>query len=163
MGMRLRVFLTAEEDRTLWELRRATTVPQRVKDRTEVVRMNARGDYVETIAAYLRWHVETVHDALKRWLKEGLGGLWEAPGRGGKRRWQESDIEYLEQILIDDERTYSSRQLSDKLEQDRQVNLSPGHLRGCFKRVNLRAVGHLSQFQKGFKCLFCRVVSRWLR
>ncbi|MGD1927983.1 MAG: IS630 family transposase, partial [Leptolyngbyaceae cyanobacterium] len=52
MGMRLRVFLTAEEDRTLRELRRAPTVPQRVKDRADVVRMNARGDYVETIAAY---------------------------------------------------------------------------------------------------------------
>ncbi|EGJ30542.1 MULTISPECIES: hypothetical protein [Moorena] len=32
MGARLRVFLTQEEERTLWELRRATTVSQRVKD-----------------------------------------------------------------------------------------------------------------------------------
>ena len=134
MGMRLRVFLTAEEDRTLWELRRATTVPQRVKDRAEVVRMNARGDYVETIAAYFRWHVETVRDTLKRWQAGGLGGLWEAPGRGGKRRWQDSDIEHLEQILIDDERTYTSRQLSDQLHQERQVSLSPGHLRRVLKK-----------------------------
>lgn len=43
MGMRLRVFLTSEEDRTLRELRRATTIPQRVKDRADVVRMSARG------------------------------------------------------------------------------------------------------------------------
>lgn len=55
MGKRLQVFLTAEEERTWRELRRATTVPQRVKDRAEVVRMNARGDYVETIAAYFDW------------------------------------------------------------------------------------------------------------
>lgn len=83
MGMRLRVFLTAEEDRTLWELRQATTIPQRVKDRADVVRMNARGDYVETIAAYFRWRVETVRSTLKRWQAGGLGGLWEG---GGKRR-----------------------------------------------------------------------------
>jgi len=83
MGMRLRVFLTAEEDRTLWELRQATTIPQRVKDRADVVRMNARGDYVETIAAYFRWRVETVRSTLKQWQVGGLGGLWEG---GGKRR-----------------------------------------------------------------------------
>jgi len=47
MGMRLRVFLTSEEDRTLRELRRATTIPRRVKDRADVVRMNARGDCKE--------------------------------------------------------------------------------------------------------------------
>ena len=81
--MRLRVFLTAEEDRTLWELRQATTIPQRVKDRADVVRMNARGDYVETIAAYFRWRVETVRSTLKQWQAGGLGGLWEG---GGKRR-----------------------------------------------------------------------------
>ena len=77
MGMRLRVFLTPEEERTLRELRRATTVPHRVKDRADVVRMNARGDYVETIAAYFNWHVETVRNTLKRWQKGGVGGLWE--------------------------------------------------------------------------------------
>ena len=47
MGARLRVFLSAEEDRTLFELRTATTVPQRVKDRAEVVRLSYQGMYVE--------------------------------------------------------------------------------------------------------------------
>jgi len=35
MGARLRVFLNAEENRTLFELRTAKTVPQRAKDREE--------------------------------------------------------------------------------------------------------------------------------
>lgn len=134
MGMRLRVFLTSEEERTLRELRRASTVPQRVKDRAEVVRMNARGDYVETIAAYFDWHVETVRNALHRWQREGLGGLFEAPGRGGKQRWQESDIAYLEDCLRQDEKTYTSPQLATKLEEDRHVILSPGHLRRVLKK-----------------------------
>jgi hypothetical protein len=43
MGTRLRVFLNAEENRTLFELRTATTVPQRVKDRAEVIRLSHQG------------------------------------------------------------------------------------------------------------------------
>ena len=43
MGARLRIFLSAEEDRTLFELRTAQNVPQRVKDRAQVVRLNAQG------------------------------------------------------------------------------------------------------------------------
>jgi hypothetical protein len=35
MGDRLRVFLAREEDHTLFELRCATTVPQKLKDRAE--------------------------------------------------------------------------------------------------------------------------------
>jgi hypothetical protein len=77
MGMRLRVFLNADEARTLKELRQSTTVPQRVKDRADVIRMNARGDYIETIATDFDWHVETVRSVVKRWQKHGLGGLWD--------------------------------------------------------------------------------------
>jgi len=75
LGVRLQVVLSGEEDRTLRELRGATTVPQRVKDRAEVVRMNARGDPVKTIAAYFDWHLETVCSTLNRWQNGGLGGL----------------------------------------------------------------------------------------
>ena len=52
MGARLPVFLTPEEDRTLRELHRAKDLPQRAKDRAQIVRMNARVDYIETIATY---------------------------------------------------------------------------------------------------------------
>ena len=38
MGARLRLFLSPEEDYTLFELRTATTVPQRVKDRAQIIR-----------------------------------------------------------------------------------------------------------------------------
>ena len=43
MAARVRIFLTPEEDRTLFELRTATTVAVRIKDRAEVVRLNAHG------------------------------------------------------------------------------------------------------------------------
>lgn len=49
MGVRLRVFLTHEQDQTLLNLRKQD-VPQKVKDRAEVIRLNAHGWYVEKIA-----------------------------------------------------------------------------------------------------------------
>ncbi len=50
MGARLRVFLTHEQDQTLQNLRKQD-VPQKVKDRAEVIRLNAHGWYVEKIFA----------------------------------------------------------------------------------------------------------------
>jgi len=134
MGARLRVFLTAEEDRTLLELRSATTIPQRVNDRAEVVRLNFRGWYVEKIAVHFDWHVDTVRNALHRWEKQGLWGLWDALHSGGKRRWAAADLEYLEGLLRTEPRTYSSPQLADKLERERQVKLSPDRLRRVLKK-----------------------------
>lgn len=49
MGARLRVFLSREQDKTLLILR-TTDVPQKVKDRAEVISLNAHGWYVEKIA-----------------------------------------------------------------------------------------------------------------
>lgn len=132
--MRLRVFLSAAEDQMLLEMRRAEKVPQRVKDRATIIRMNARGDYVETIAAYFNCHVKTVRNTLNRWIVGGVEGLREAPGRGKKAQWQEADLVYLEKALVEDERTYNSAQLSKKLEQERQISLSPGHLRRVLKK-----------------------------
>ena len=134
MGARLRVFLSAEEDRTLRELRTATTVPQRVKDRASMLRLNNQGLYVEDIAAYFDCNRQTVRETIHRWQKQGLGGLWEAKGRGAKRLWQEEDLEYLEQCLKKEQRTYNSKQLSAKLAQDRKVKLSPDHLRRVLKK-----------------------------
>ncbi len=134
MGARLRVFLTTEEDRTLLELRSATTLPQRVNDRAEVVRLHFRGWYVEKIAAHFDWHVDTARDALHRWEKQGLGGLWDALHPGGKRRWQAVDLEYLEDLLRTETRTYSSPQLAETLARERQVKLSPDRLRRVLKK-----------------------------
>lgn len=134
MGARLRVFLKQEEDRTLFELRAATTVPQKVKDRAQVIRLNAQGWYVEKIAAHFKWTEPTVREVLHRWVEMGLGGLWSAPGRGTKPNWEESDIVYLEECLKNEPRRYNSRQLAQKLEQERGVKLSPDRLRRILKK-----------------------------
>lgn len=129
MGARLRVFLNAEENRTLFELRTATTVPQRVKDRAEAIRLNHQGMYVEKIAAFFDWNLRTVRETLQRWQRLGLEGLWDAPRPGSQPRWREVGIEYLESCLREDPRTHNSEQLAEKLAANRDVYLSANHLR----------------------------------
>lgn len=133
MGARLRVFLTREQDQTLLILRTAD-VPQKVKDRAEVIRLNAHGWYVEKIAGHLNWTPQTVREVLHKWKKHSLEGLWELPGRGGKTKWKEEDIVFLEECLNKEARTYNSPQLAKKLYCDRNVKLSPDRLRRVLKK-----------------------------
>ena len=134
MGARLRIFLNPEEDRTLFELRKAKTVPQRVKDRAQAVRLSHQGMYVEKIAAHFGQNVQTVRQTLRRWQERGLGGLWDGPHPGAKRRWQNEDMEHLESCLREEPRTYNSRQLAQKLAAERGVQLSADHLRRVLEK-----------------------------
>ncbi|BAY66878.1 transposase (plasmid) [Calothrix brevissima NIES-22] len=133
MGARIRVFLTREQDKTLLNLRTAD-VPQKVKDRAEVIRLNANGWYVEKIAAHFNWTPQTVREVLHKWEKLGIQGLWEKSGRGGKTKYNEEDIIFLEECLKKEPRTYNSLQLAQKLERDRHIQLSPDRLRRVLKK-----------------------------
>ncbi len=130
----VRVILNAEEDRTLKELRLATTVPQRTRDRAHMVRLNAQGWNAPALAEVFECCEHTVRATLKRWQTLGLGGLWDTPGRGDKPRWQEEDLQYLEQCIEQEPRTYTSQQLAHKLSQQRQVRLSADRVRRLLKK-----------------------------
>ena len=93
----IHIALSEEEDRTLTELRVATTVPQRTRDRAHMLRLSAQGWTVPAIAEIFKCHEHTVRATIRRWEGGGLGGLWEQRGRGAKRRWQEEDLQYVEQ------------------------------------------------------------------
>jgi transposase len=136
MGTRLRVFLNKEQDRTLLNLRNAN-VPQKVKDRAEIIRLNAHGWYVEKIAAYFHLSAQTVRIVLHKWQDLGLEGLWDNPGRGLKPIWKEEDIVFLEEFLKKEARTYNSLQLAEKLERERAIKLSPDRLRRVLKKRGL--------------------------
>lgn len=99
------ICLTAEEDFTLSQLRVATMVPQRTRDRAHMLRLNTQGWTVGAIAEIFECHEHTVRATIRRWQEQGLGGLWEASGRGTKRKWVEADMEYLEQCLEQQPRT----------------------------------------------------------
>ena len=130
----IRIVLTEEEDRTLLELRVATSVPQRTRDRAHMLRLNAHGWNTPAIAEIFECHEHTVRATIRRWQDGGLGGLWEASGRGAKRKWLETDLQYLEQCLEKEGRTYNSLQLAHKLSQERQVKLSPDRLRHLLQK-----------------------------
>lgn len=130
----LRVILDEESERTLTELRVAKSVAQHIKDRAHMVRLNAQGWNVPAIAEIFECQEQTVRLTLQRWQQGGLGGLWDAPGRGAKARWSEDDLRYLEQCLAQEQRTYTSTQLSLKLAQERGVKLSADQMRRILKK-----------------------------
>ena len=115
MPAAIRIVLTKEEDRTLSELRVATCVPQRTRDRAHILRLNAQGWNTPAIAEIFECHEHTVRATIRRWQDWGLGGLWEASGRGAKRKWSEADLQYLERCLEVEERTYNSLQRASEV------------------------------------------------
>jgi transposase len=97
------------------------------------------------LAKHLHQCEHTVRQTLKRWQQGGLGGLWKAPGRGGKRRWQSADIETVEAWLQKRRSHTSSGQLCERLATERGVVLSGKQLgRILEKRLRLEALEVLS-------------------
>jgi len=133
MPVAIRMVLNAEEDRTLLELSCADGVPHRTKQRAIAIRLNAHGWNVPQIAKYLNWHEHTVRGALRRWQEQSLGGLWEAMGRGRRSRLRESDWQAVEQWVAEPQR-YSARQLSQKLKDERQVEIGAEQVRRRLKK-----------------------------
>jgi transposase len=131
----LRIILTPEEDQTLRELRLAQTVPQRTRDRAHILRLNAQGWNTPAISAMFECHQHTVRKTIRRWEEQGLGGLWEAPGRGAKPRCQAEDLQYVAELLAQETRTYNSTQLVTKLKQERNIDLSSDRLRRLLKKT----------------------------
>lgn len=130
----IRIVLSEAEDSMLSELRVAQTVPQRTRDRAHMIRLNAQGWNVPAIAEIYQCHEHTVRATLRRWQAGGLSGLWEAPGRGAKASWSEADKQLVETWVESDPQTYNSTQLACKLQQQRQIKLSPDWIRRVMKK-----------------------------
>jgi len=137
MAAPLRVTLTIEEESTLQELRIASSVPYRVRDRAHILLLNASGWNAPVIAAIMACHEHTARAAIKRWESVGLYGLWEEDGRGKKPTWEPSDMAYLEQCLNEEDRTYNSPQLAAKLAAERGIELTPDWIRQLLKKKTI--------------------------
>lgn len=136
----LRIKLSTEEDKTLHELSLAENVPRRIKQRALALRLNADGLTVPKIARHLHIHQHTVRATLHRWETLGLCGLWEAPGRGGKCKWSPQDMDAIEQWL-GEERSYTSRQLQERLVSERGIKLSSRQLSRIVKKKVMSGSG----------------------
>lgn len=127
------ISLNKQEDSTLYELSVANGVPRRTKLRAIALRLNANGWTVSRIAAHLQKSEQAVRQTQRRWQNQGLAGLWEAPGRGKKRCWEEADLKAVEGWL-EEERSYTSRQLSEKLAKERGVEIEAKWLQRLLKK-----------------------------
>lgn len=105
-----RITLTPQEECTLHELSLANSIPRRTKLRALALRLNASGWSGPKIAKHLKQSPHTTRETIRRWQTQGLGGLWEAPGRGLKPRWCDADMAAVAQWLAQ-ERSYTSPQL----------------------------------------------------
>jgi transposase len=133
----LRIKLNPQEEETLAELRKAISVPYRTRDRAHMLKLNAQGKNVPEIAQIFNCHQHTVRATIRRWKTKGLVGLWEEGGRGAKSKWKTEELEYIENCLNQEQRTYNSIQLARKLKQDRAVDLSGDRLRRILKKKDI--------------------------
>ena len=89
-----------------------------------------------------------VRQAIHRWEEEGLTGLWDEKRVGRKRRWTTQDWEIIEQCL-EQERSYTSKQLAQKLKEETAVELGPEQVRRILPKkigeVNYKVLEILSQ------------------
>ena len=137
---RLQVTLSPAADQTLLELRKAAVVPNRTKERAEVIRLSHRGWKTEQIAEYQGRRVATVRKAIHRWQRSGLYGLWDLPRSGRRVKWSAEDLEHLVNKIESSPETFNSRQLAQELEKARSVTLSRRHLRRLLKKkISLEA------------------------
>ena len=114
MPAAIRIVLTKEEDRTLLELRVATCVPQRTRDRAHILCLNAQGWNTPGIAEIFECHEHTVRATIRRWR---AGGLSRSEGslRGGEQSVngvKQTCMRYLEQCLELEGRTHNRLQLA---------------------------------------------------
>jgi len=130
----LRVKLSLLEKETLEELHKASSVPYRTRNRAQMLKLNAQGKNVPEIAQIFNCHEHTVRATIKRWEEKGLAGLWSALGRGAKQKWNVKDLEYIETCIREEQRTYNSVQLAQKLRQEKGINLSSDRLRRILKK-----------------------------
>jgi hypothetical protein len=130
----LRIRLTPEEEQRLGQFRTQPQIPQRTRDRAEALRLSSKGWKVSEIAEYLNCAPNTVRQTFYRWLSRGIEGLFDAPRSGRKPVWQAEDLQYLEDCLEKEERTYNSRQLVEKLKKERAVEISRDRLRKILKK-----------------------------
>jgi transposase len=134
MPVRLRIQLTEEEKQELLTLHQQEKVPKRTRQRIDILMFSDGGWGVSKIAKNLRCSEAMVRRTISRWINQEKEGLFDAPRPGRKRKWKQEDIEYLETCIESDERTYNSRQLSEKLLRERALALSAERIRKILKK-----------------------------
>lgn len=83
--------LGSEEAEAIRKLIRSRTVPAGIYTRALIVHWSSRGQTPAEIAARLEHKFDNVVKWIRRFNAEGMAGLQERPGRGRRRRFQDTD------------------------------------------------------------------------
>lgn len=130
----VKIKLSLSEDKGLLEISQSNETPKRTKQRAEALRLSNHGWKVPEIAEYFDWHPQTVREIMQRWRARGVEGLYDMPKSGRPRQWEEADLKYIEESLEQEQRVYNSKQLAEKLWEERQVSLSSDRIRKLLKK-----------------------------
>jgi transposase len=109
-----------------------------VRDRLEMVQLSAAGWSVPHIAQHLGFHEQTVRRYVKTYLGQGFAGLAPRPHPGRPPRVRVADLEAVERLLDETDRTWTAPQLVAWLEAERGVQLSRDHLGRLLRRRGFR-------------------------
>jgi transposase len=138
------------DDATRSELNalRRTDLPALARDRIEMAFLSDAGWSPPRIAAHLGYHPQTVRDRLRDFRERGAASLY--PGRPGPAPDEGRRREVTERLhgLLMQERTWTSRQLSEALGAD-GLALDPRQVRRYLGAQGYRTI------DAGIPCMTC--------
>lgn len=134
----LRVVLSEEQHAELRRRAHEPGIRPAVRDRLEMVRLSAAGWSVPHIAQHLGAHEQTVRRYVKTYLAQGFAGLAPRPHPGRPPRVLVADLEAVERLLDETDRTWTAPQLVAWLEAERGVQLCRDHLGRLLRRRGFR-------------------------
>jgi transposase len=131
------ITLSETEELELRKLKCNLSVPQRTRDRAEIILLSAHHMPVADISKYLEYSKQMILNTFHRWWLGGYTALFDLEHPGPKPRLNQEDIAQVETWLEDDSKTYTSKQLVKKLKDERGVELSRDRLRKILKKKDL--------------------------
>src|SRR4051794_27192375 len=123
----IHIHLDAATRNELQALRR-TALPAKVRDRLEALLLSDAGWSPPRIARHLTWHPHTARAVLRAFQQRGAQALWPAKPGPLPNLQRRQQVSAVLQRLLAQERTWTSRQLSEALLLE-GIHLSPRQLR----------------------------------
>ncbi|GAC1454692.1 MAG: hypothetical protein PVSMB4_15260 [Ktedonobacterales bacterium] len=137
----IRVRLTPEQRDELNQRARARTLPPRLRERLEMVRLSDLGQTIPQIAQTLGHHDQTVRKYLKAFIADGFTALPDRPISGRPPALTRADLNALGHLLdaaAARGETWTTPRLRHWLASERGVRISTGRLGVLLRRERMR-------------------------
>ena len=126
--------LNEEQKQELAQWRADPTLKPAERDRVEMVALADAGWEVKAIAPHLGYHPESVRRVFRRWRRDGWQVVRHQPPGPAPDQARRDQVETALTGLLQQERTWTSRQLADALT-SQQINLSGRQVRRYLQAV----------------------------